>query len=50
MASIVKSWMRAFCNSCSKRRVFVLKAGWVLECTECGCERHLESNGLLAVA
>ena len=34
MASIVKSWMRAFCQSCEKRRVFALRSGWVLECTE----------------
>jgi ribosomal protein S27E len=48
MAAIVKSWMRTFCTGCDRRQVFVLQPGWVLKCQECGEERHLAGNGLLA--
>ena len=50
MAAIVRSWMRTHCNACEVTRIFELKSGWVLQCRECGHERHLATNGLLAKA
>jgi hypothetical protein len=50
MAAIVRSWMRTHCNACKVTRIFELKSGWVLQCRECGNERHLATNGLLAKA
>jgi len=50
MASIVRSWMRVFCKSCEKRRIFELHENGTLVCDECGAVRHLERNGLLADA
>lgn len=50
MAAIVKSWIRAYCDRCTKRRVFVLQTGWILVCAECGCEKRLQENGLLAAS
>ena len=48
MSAVVKSWIRAFCERCHERRVFVLQEGWTLECTDCGCRKTLQPNGLLA--
>ena len=50
MAAIVKSWMRAWCGTCDARRIFELNKGWTLRCSDCGHERHLAKNGLLAAA
>ena len=50
MAAIVKSWMRAYCRPCKTRRIFELDKAWTLVCCECGTERHLADNGLLAAA
>lgn len=50
MAAIVRSWMRAWCAQCQDKRVFELKAGWVLECRECGAEHTIAGKGLVALA
>ncbi len=48
MAAVVKSWIKALCPKCRARRVFLLQTDWVLVCAECGSEKRLERNGLLA--
>ncbi len=48
MSSVVRSWLRAWCPCCEKKQVFVLQTGWVLVCSECGKQKRLEPNGLLA--
>ena len=48
MSTVVRSWIRALCNTCGTKRIFVLGEGWVLACAECGTEKRLETNGLLA--
>jgi hypothetical protein len=49
MSSVVRSWLRAFCSCCEKKQVFELKPGWVLVCSQCGHEKRLDANGLLAL-
>ncbi len=49
MSSVVRSWLRAWCTCCEKKQVFVLQSDWVLTCSDCGHEKRLEANGLLAV-
>ncbi len=47
MSAIVRRWLHLHCNVCDRRRIFVVRAGWLLECSRCGHERRLAANGLV---
>jgi ribosomal protein S27E len=48
MSAVVRRWLRLKCTKCEQRRVFVVQKGWVLSCSQCGTQRRLAPNGLVA--
>ncbi len=47
MAAVAKSWLVMQCPKCVCRRIFVVRDGWVMACSECGTTIALDKTGVI---